>query len=218
MNYRKQLKKRKNLVPAIIKKYQDMGNPIPGIIVEHAGKIAFLPTHLASGSQIDYQFHGMAIRNGLVPMWVPFAQDTFQSYNQRKKMFLYTYDKFGNVEKLTNPNKWEGKKLSDIILDSGENLEKYHLKKWQEIPGKKFQCEMSQWLQFFGKAQDYYYHILTLEVALGISFWPSNTSLYEEGEKEHLLKNVIIPESKKVFQEYGVMPMRETFELKPVLY
>ena len=218
MDYRKELKKRKQHLPVIIKRCQDMGNPIPDIILEHAGKIAFLPTHVASGSQIDYQFQGMALRYGLVPMWVSFSEDIFLSCNQRKKMYLHTSDVFGNTQKLTNPNKWEGKKISEIILDSGENLVEYHFGKWQKIPGKKFHHDMSKWLQHFGKADDYYEHAMLIEGFFGVSFWPENIGMYQEGEKEQLLNAVINPAMSKIEEEFGLKPLREKFLLKPSLY
>jgi hypothetical protein len=215
MDFRYVLKKRRTMVSVIKKRYEEMGNPIPKVILDNAGKMAFLPTHIASGSTIDFAFAGEARRRGLLPVWTPFSEDTFQSINQRKKMFLTEINKFGDVTKLANPNKWDGKKISEIVLDSGENLVEYHLEKWNKITGKKAVVDMSDWLKFFGNASEYYYHDEILNTFFGVKFWPSNLPLYKKGEKEKLVNNIMRPAKEKVFEEFGLEPICHSFDLKP---
>lgn len=215
MDFIEILRKRRKNIPVVLKKYDELGNPIPELIVENAGKIAFLPTHLASASTIDYMFAGEARRRGMLPLWVSFSGDIFQSLNQRKKMFLTEVNQFGDVLKIANPNDWNGRKMSEIILDNGENLQEYHLEKWKKISGKKAHIDLSNWLQFFGKASDYYYHIEVLNTFFGVKFWPSNLELYNNGEKERLIGGVMSPAKKKVFKEFGLTPLGHYFNIKP---
>jgi hypothetical protein len=160
---------------------------------------------------------GEAKRKGLIPVWTSFSGDIFQSVNQRKKMFLSETDKFGNVKKIANPNDWNGKKMSRIVLDSGQSLKEYHLDKWMDISGKKVHVDLTNWLQFFGKASNYYYHSEILNTFFGVEFWPSNLPLYNNGEKESLIDSVMNPAKQKVFDEFGLEPLCHSFTLKPFL-
>ena len=212
-----QLRKRRAKIIEVIEFYQKLRNPIPREIIENAGRIAFMSSHLASGSIYDYQFAGECQRRGFVPCWDTFKDDNFFSGNSRKLSYLYIADQFGNVQKLANAGHWNGKKLSEIILDSGQSLVDFHLERWKEIPGKKMMVEMSEWLKFFGSASDYYPHVMVLYAFF--SPWISPNYLgYKKGERERLEQEAISPALDYIKSKWGVEPLIQKFDLKPVLF
>jgi len=220
MDYLIELRSRKKAVAEIVERYKKIGNPIPKEIVDNAGRIAFFPAQLASASSMDMQFYGLATKHSLVPVWDEYLDDVFASINGRKLALIRPFDRFGNRVKLVNPQKCEGKKLSEIVLDDGQSLIDYHHNKWDEVfSGKKaLKVETSAWLNGFGDAKDYYYHVMIIYTFFGVKFWPSNISaLYRDGEKESLVNGVMEPARKRVFEEFSYKPLEVYFELVPTL-
>jgi hypothetical protein len=217
MDFVKELKKRKQMIAGIIKYYASMGNPISECIVNNAGRIAFLPTQLASASQIDKQFFGIATRLNLIPLWNEYVEDIFFTGNGRKMILLKPFDKYGNKMQLVDHKKCEGKKLSQIVLDSGETLVDFHHHLWdiEFSNSNAIRYDLSTWLNFFGKAEDYYFHSMVLYTFFGVKMWPKNIALYREGEKENLIESVMKPARERVFNEYGFYPLECYFDLMP---
>ncbi len=203
-------------MPEVVATYEAMGNPIPEVIVQNAGKIAFISSHLASGSVYDYQFAGECRRRGFVPCWDTFEEDSFFSGNSRKLAYLHISDQFGNLTKLANAGKWNGRKLSEIVLDSGQSLIDFHREKWEKIPGEKIKVDMSSWLQFFGRAEDYYYHTMVLYTFFGPWISPNYLG-YRPGERKKLEMKAISPAMERIREDYGLEPLILKFDLKPQL-
>ncbi len=220
MDIIRELSKRKKFIPQIIKRYEDLKNPLPDIIIKNAGRIAFFPVQIASASSMDLQFYGVARKMNLLPVWDEYSEDIFSGINGRKVAYLKPRNKYGIATKIAEPKDWEGKKLSEIKLLNGETLLDFHHKKWeQEFASLGGICmDLSSWLNNFGKAEEYYYHAMILYTFFGAKFWPANiNSLYKEGEKESLIERVMNPAREQIKAEFGFYPLEHYFELVPTL-
>jgi hypothetical protein len=216
----KTFKSRSIVREIIIKKYENMGNPIPQIFLENAGRMAVLPAHIASASSIDFQFYGQAIKQGLVPVWDEYLSDKFTTANGRKVAYARPYDKYGKQIKICDLSIAEGKKLKDVLLLDGTNLVDYHHAKWDsKFTGTKaLRTDTSEWLSFFGDASEYYYHVMILNTFFAAKFWPANIeALYRAGEKDELVARAMGPARATVLSEFGYGPLEVYFELVPVL-
>jgi hypothetical protein len=216
------LSRHKGLIKKVTDYFLETGNPLPEHIIKNAGKIAFLPIHIASSSSIDLQFYGYAKRFGLKPVFAEFLEDKFVSSNGRKKLYLHSFDKFGNVSEIVKPNLWEGKKLSEITLSNGQSLVNYHHERWDDAFSgtEAIRFDLSSWLQFYGKAEDYYKYVKLLYTVMGIEFWPANIEyLYRVGESERLNVRAVNPAKDWVKRNFNIDPYDEYFyQIKPVLF
>ncbi len=218
MDYLKVLKKRKSICEQLVARYQALGNPIPELLVTHRSKCAVLPAQIATVSTIDMQFFGLAKRHNLVPIWAEYTEDLFSGGNGRKVSYLHPRDKYGNQHPIARPKDWEGKRLSEILTHDGQTLVAYHHDLWEKefssLGGLR--VDVSNWLRFFGSAQEYYYHEMVLATFFFVQCWPRNiSSLYRPGEKEVFIENIMDPARKQVCAEFGVEPLELYFELIP---
>lgn len=195
--------------------WKDKGFPIPEFFqkMEPAG---ILGRHVATMRNEDVAFSRLCQQFDLPPLWLEYLGDIFLSISKPKTSLVYPTNKDGERIKLANPNHWEKKSISVVVLDSGERLVDFHHKLWEKIQSdKKKRYDISSWFQSFGTAKDYYFAVLSLFVAHGVLFkdFHGNGKLSSKSSGE-FTKKIVEPSFSKVIDVFGSPPMIYKFKFE----
>ena len=203
-------KVQKKKMEELLNFWEKEGVPLPGFfhrMIEFNKPIIFRARHVASGKNEDYRFAELAHQNGMIPVWNQYLEDTFVSVSKPKLSLLYLRNLEDKRIKLTNPNKWEKKKISEIDI-SGLSLIEFHNDLWNDIPGEKYKCDLSPWLQKFGAAKDYYFAEMSIYTAFGVlagDFHGEANPLSSKSSGK-FTETIVEPAFQKVEKTFGVKP------------
>jgi len=154
-------------------------------------------------------FYQMAKYVNTNPLLLEYLGDKFVSINEEKKGLctLSVSLKNGERKKINavDINLFEGKKLGEVLMKSGEKLINFHHNLFK-IAGYPIEFrDITNWCNNIGKAKDYYYQYLLHFVAHGILF---EFFLFEEDEREnYFTNNIIFPAIEKIEKEFGLKPI-----------
>jgi len=143
------------------------------------------------------------------PLVLEYLEDKFVSINPEKKGLcnfrVYLGDGQKGMINIADINSYEGKKLNEIILKTGENLVDFYHKLFDV---SKYSIELKDitgWCHDIGSASDYYYPYLLHFVAHGVLF---EFFVSEEDPRENSFTNdIIMPALKKIEDKFGIKPL-----------
>lgn len=183
----------------------------------HAGLIAGFGRALATRRYEDIFFAQYASRLGFSPTWMEYTESTLSTHSPFKRSLLQPifYIKHGKgngmvVEKqrLASLQDNRTKRLSAIVLDSGDYLIEYH-HRLHGLLGleKRSIIDLSEFYGQFGGAAQYYTAYLSLFIAHAVLFED-----YHEGEEigtdlNDFTKNIFLPAFLELKNMFGVSPL-----------
>ncbi|MFT6361119.1 MAG: hypothetical protein ACJAV6_000523 [Candidatus Paceibacteria bacterium] len=200
--------------------WNDKGHPLPDFLINSKIPRAISTRHVATARNEDMRFIAKANKLGLQPTWAEYLSDMFVTVSRVKTSLVYPKDKDGKRVKLVpNAGLFEKKRMSEIRLASGQLMIDLHHAEWEKL--RKFNAnierhDMSQWLQNFGTATDYYVADISLFLAHGVLFkdyhGPSGFSQSTSGS--YLTSQVFEPAFRKVVEIFGAKPLIHQFSYK----
>ena len=178
--------------------------------------MAVLGRHVATCRYEDLVYKLMAESAGLTPTWMEYTGDKFVTCSSVKKSLLqpFTCDGKGRAGgwrtrkmKLANPHCWDGKNISDVILQDGTNLVKWHHNHQDAIMGDVVRYDSTNWLKQFPRgASEYYPYYLAAFVAHGVLFEDYHGG--ESGDElDSFTTDVFQPAWDRVVREIGIAPI-----------
>jgi len=186
----------------------DQGSPMPICITDLPMNTAVSARHVATGRREDYVFVRSASIMGLVPVWSELLSDRFVAHSAPKRS-LVEWDTAQGLYKTASLQECEGKSIMDLQTRSGVNLVEVHHRMWDQIPGKKYRYDASQWIKSFGSARDYYFAELSLYLAHGVLFKDFHGSSGPLTSKDSgcFTRGVVMPAYHQVCDVFGLEPI-----------
>ncbi|MCA9352297.1 hypothetical protein KC866_02815 [Patescibacteria group bacterium] len=198
----------------------DKGNPIPQVLQNLTKPAAFLTRHVAVANEESKVFIHLANKMDLQPVWSQYLKDQFYTVSSRKMRLLYLLNSVGQKVRLVkNPDIFNGMRLEDVSITINGNEMKmvdYHQTLWKEkiqtIDRSAICYDMSDWLQWFGKARDYYFGEMTLLLSHGVMFKDFHSGVNSQSFKTGFTDEIVLPAIQQVQDEFGLNPMIYQFK------
>lgn len=211
-----ELKKRAGMRAQVEAWWRECGAGIPPVNGHLQIPRGLIGRHVATFRYEDEIFVQLAQEVGLHPLWLEYLGDRFTTAAPVKLALLqrFLFEGVGRSgghktrkEVLANAKHWDGKPLTDIVLNDGAKLIEFH-HAWQEqlYPGAE-RIDFTSWLWRAGKSSDRYYELyLSLFVAHAVLFED-----YHGGESGGKLDNfttrVFEAAHARVKARFGVDPL-----------
>lgn len=210
------LQQRSYLRSAVEEQWQKDGLQLPDTLLQ-GQPTAVMAKQLANFNFESALFVKTAEASGLQSAWFSYADDTFVTQSSMKRALLRPslvsrLNKRGepiiiNKRLVENPDRWHGRKLSEIKLTDGKLLTDWHLGRLYEACPNAIVCDLSHFARLLGgTAKGYYKHYLSMFVAHAVLFDDFHSD-HLENTHEDFTKRVFEPAVTKIFEEFGVVPL-----------
>lgn len=184
--------------------------------LKRKGKHGIQFRQIATPNYDTHWFLELTKDRGINPVFFEYYEDKFTSNNDFKHSLgqLRVHDhlnkKGDNIEEkitIVDFNKYNGKKLKDVMTLCGESLTEFHKRIFETCGfSKNDLCfyDASEWFkQNGGKAVSYYVNFLLLFVCHGVLF----ENFLLKGSEGKFTKEILLPAFEKVSELSGVKPL-----------
>lgn len=169
-----------------------------------------LARQLSSPDNSVILFYYFARYVGTDPLLLGYYDDIYLSINEEKRALgqikMMLDDGRRMQANLMVLHRWNGRKLSDIPLRTGDSLVRFHSDLFSHAGYRIEAVDNSKWFQSYGGPRDYYYHYLLHFLAHGV--WFENIEpYYEDGSPANFILDVTYPAIEKIEARYGLKPI-----------
>jgi len=110
------------------------------------------------------------------------------------------------IVNLMDLHRWNKKRMSEIIMKTGETLVAFHHSLLRKIDSTIDLIDKTDWTEKIGKPHAWYYYFMLHFVAHGV--WFENIEPYNEDGSEHpFIKNTTNPTIHQIQEKFGLNPL-----------